>query len=537
MSTSSPLSIPFSSIDEGTRARNGKKYGEISVLAKSIQDLGTIHPIVLSRQPDGRYLLVAGGRRYKALQKLQVDTLWHGSTLDPAKPGFVFAEEVPQHIRLEAELDENLHRLDCDWIDNCLLVYEVHKAKKSLNGKAWGHRQTAALLGKGYNVCNVSYALRIAECLRKRGKDADKEIQSCSSMKDAISVLVKRKEDAALAELQARNAEKLKQRKAKSGPSSFLDEINIPLGGPAKPESAALDEVLSLLPETRKNGDLGGLLSALAGESGKGSKGPQEARSASAGHPAAQPPSPAARQHPIEVPLSEQFRLGDFRELLNEFDFYDHIVTDIPYGIDMDNLDEKMVADVKDEHDVEENLSIMPEFLLRAFNAVRSGGFCVFFYDLDHHEKLQKWALDVGWKVQRWPLIAAKTSPCRNNAAAYNTTKNFEVAMVLRKDEKTVLRSAQPSSYWVGDFAAERKLYNNPFAKPFLLWKWIYDMVAFPGQTVLDPFCGEMSACRAAVNCGLIPYGIEKKEQHFNRGLEHVKSAYALVHKSNCTFV
>lgn len=109
--------------------------------------------------------------------------------------------------------------------------------------------------------------------------------------------------------------------------------------------------------------------------------------------------------------------------------------------------------------------------------------------------------------------------------------------MILRKDEHTVLRSQQPSSVWSGDGAAERKLYNNPFAKPFELWKWIFDMVAFSGQTVLDPFCGEMSSSRAAANCGLVPYGIEINDKHYNRGLENMRKVYAVIHKSNVEFV
>ena len=89
----------------------------------------------------------------------------------------------------------------------------------------------------------------------------------------------------------------------------------------------------------------------------------------------------------------------------------------------------------------------------------------------------------------------------------------------------------------MGDFSAERRLYNNPFAKPFELWKWVYDAIALPGQKVLDPFCGEMSGCRAAVNCGLIPFGVEINEKHFNRGLEHVREAYKLVHGTKVKFV
>jgi len=502
--------IPFDHIITGDRARNAKEYGELKPLCDSIKAVGLVHPIVLSKRPDGKYDLVAGGRRHKAMKKLGVEKLHHGVTLDPERLGFVFADEVPEDIRKEAELDENLHRLNMNWIDNVLLAASIHELKKAKNGKKWGLRQTAELLGKGYGLGSISYVLRVADLLRKK----DKDVLACKNLTEAISILIKRKEDEALAELQRRSAEKLKQQKTKTsnGTSSFLETLSVSLSVKKEPtpvaasESKALDSVLSLI----------------------------------------QPAPAAVEKAPsVEIPLSSMFLLGESVKedgsagVLSTFPdvFFDHIVTDIPYGIDMDNLDEKMVADVRDEHDVENNILLMRPFLQEAFRLLRSGGFCVFFYDLDHHEKLQNYARSAGFRVQRWPLVAHKTSACRNQAAQYNTTKNFEVAMVLRKDEKTVLRSAQTSSVWSGDFSAERKLYANPFAKPFELWKWIYNMISFPGQSVLDPFCGEMSACRAAANCGLVPYGVEKKETHFNRGLQHMKSAYALIHKSNATFV
>ncbi len=114
--------------------------------------------------------------------------------------------------------------------------------------------------------------------------------------------------------------------------------------------------------------------------------------------------------------------------------------------------------------------------------------------------------------------------------------------MILRKDSRSVLRHDPKFSFNNGcwkayNFRAEQDLYSNPFAKPFELWKDIYDMIALPGQSVLDPFCGEMSACRAAANCGLVPYGIEINPTHYNRGLEHMKAVYALIHKSNVEFI
>lgn len=512
--------ITLSQIDEGERARNLKNYGDLDSLIDSIKSIGLIEPISLSKRPDGKFDLVAGGRRFRACMKAGITELVHGATLTPGVASYVFADEVPLHKRLEAELDENLHRLGMGWIDEVLLVDKIHKAKRAaLGANKWGQAHTAKLLGKGFGQSSVSMALDVAILLRK----GDKEILACSSLMEANAVRLKRKEDKALAVLNKRILQKT-QAAPVAGPigtssvdtSSFLDKINITLNEKAGDSSKRANPQCA---------DASGMTVVPNASPGSESK----------TGPTVQPSGPVTSTAPVEVPLSKMFTNADsFSDI--SWPQVDHIVTDIPYGIDMDNLDSKQVVDVKETHDVDQNLKMMPLFLERSYWAVNPGGFCVFFYDLDHHEKLQSWATEIGWKVQRWPLIWHKTHPCQNNAAQYNTTKNYECCMFLRRDSSSVLRKPLTSSVWSGDGSIERKMYNNPFAKPFELWKLIYTHIAIPGQTVLDPFCGEMSACKAAVNCGLDPRGIEISSQHFNRGLEHMRSVYALIHKSNVSF-
>lgn len=518
MTDKTNLVIPRSAIIVAERYR--KDYGDLTGIIESLKRVGSIHPPVLSRNPDNTYTLIAGGRRMAAYDKIGVTEFHYGSVLEPGKYGFLFKEDVPEDELREAELDENLYRLKPKWHEDVLAVADIHAIKRRKHGPSkWGLRQTAELLGKGYGKSNVNYCVRLAECIKKN----DKEILDCKDMSDAVSVLVKRKEDEALAEARRRIKERTGNMAsvvigttAGAGVTSFLDVLKQPVGG---------IRIVAAPPPMEESTDLSEALAALEKQT-----------------PSAQSVSviePTQTVEPVTIPLSQMFFHGDFRDVVKQWPdaCMDHVVTDIPYAIDMDNMDDKMIADVREEHDVEENLLLMEPFLRESFRIVKPGGFCVFFYDLDHHEKLQTWASAVGWRVQRWPLIAYKTSACRNQAAQYNFTKNYEVAMVLRRDEKTVLRKQQPSSVWMGDFAAERKLYNNPFAKPFALWKWIYEAISFPGQSIADLFVGEMSSSRAAVNCGLIPYGCEVKEQHFNRGIEHMKSVYALIHKSNVQFI
>lgn len=498
------MQIPITSIREGTRARNTKKYGNLDGLKDSLRRLGTIHPLVLSKNPDETYDLIAGGRRFRALTELGVTELHHGATLQPGRYGFLFENEVPKHTRLEAELDENLYRLDCDWIDNCLLIADTHESKK-LSDNEWGVRQTAELLGSGYGKTKVGHAVNIAKKIRA----GDKDLLTCENMSAAIAMLLKKQEDLALSVMQ--------QKATALRPSafSFLDTINIELGP--------------------KKSFEGGELSATT----TGTK-PEPNVASVTGEGTVQPtPSPVPEPE-ATISLSRMFMLGDSLRgdapvMLTLPDAcFNHIVTDIPYGIDMENLTVSNKESVAAEHEVQANIDLMPDFLRHSFRLLSDGGFCVFFYDLDHHEKLQTLAESVGFAVQRWPFIAAKTSSCSNQAAQYNLTKNYEVAMfcrkpgaVLRHDQKFALNNTSWKAY---DFASERKLYANPFAKPFELWKDIFDMISFPGQKVYDPFAGEASSLRAAANCGLIPFGSEISEIHYNRGVENLKAVYLRIH-------
>lgn len=498
-----PASIPFASVIFND-SRDEREYGDITSLAASMRRTGSINPISLSQRlpatpeeearkcPLGYvYDVVAGRRRYKAMVKRGVDTLYYASTFDPDRLGFLMGENLSLEVRKETELDENLQRLNPSWIKQCELIYEVHEMKKkrsAAKAEKWGESHTADLMGPGFGKAKINNALKLAELIKAR----DPEIMKCKTMTDAINVRLRRAEEKALAELQRRLTPKVAATPSKPADvSSLLSPLNVNIN--------------------TKGGDSNAGPKHLSGLA-----------------------MPVADVPRALVPLSQMFTNAD--TLTCDWPVVNHIITDIPYGIDMDNLDAMQVASVKDTHDVEQNVSMMQEFLQRAFIALRPGGFCVFCYDLDHHEKLQAWALAAGFRVQGWPVIIHKTSACQNNAAQYNTTKNFECIMYLRKDETSVLRRVVNSSVRSYDFYTDRKLYSNPFAKPFALWKDIFDDVAFVGQSILDPFCGEMSCPRAAVQCGLIPYGIEISEKHYTAGLAHMRNAYNVIHKNHVDF-
>lgn len=218
--------------------------------------------------------------------------------------------------------------------------------------------------------------------------------------------------------------------------------------------------------------------------------------------------------------------------------YVDHIITDPPYAIDMDNIQQENqglnVERTAAEHEELANIVLLKTFLYKSFLITRETGFCVLWCDQDVWNFLKNNAEDAGWRVQRWPLVWVKTDPCQNMAAQYNFTKKTEIAMVLRKPG-AVLNQHCPSNYWVGP-GEDKSVFNHPFAKPLDLHRWAINAVSQPGQTILDPFAGSGTCPVACIQSGRTPIAVELKDIHYNECLENMKKAYRMLHGETVRF-
>tara|TARA_R110000772_G_scaffold266171_1_gene388292 strand:+ start:7949 stop:9457 length:1509 start_codon:yes stop_codon:yes gene_type:complete len=470
--------VPYADIDQDGRSR--EEFGNLQELADSIQDLGLIHPPTLSSDN----ILIAGGRRLAALHLLGIDPV-------PVN----YREKLPRHKIAEMELEENIKRLGMKWQEKVILLCRMHEMKTIdgiKRGKSWKQSETGALLGVSNG--HVCHALRVGGLML----EGDQEIIECASLVEALNVLLARSERLAIKEIAIRSGASVVEPSEKQVDSIVVDFEDS--SNPVIVENSR--EVLGATNVTT----------------------------------AVQAPRPAQE---FELDLGKMLLHGDCLHIMKTLprDVVDHIVTDIPYGIDMGNLSKiKDVDSVKDTHDVEQNVSMMPKFLKTAFHVIKPGGFCVFWYDLNHHEKLLAWAREIGWGAQSWPLVWCKTHTCINQSASKNYTKSTEVAMVLRKDSECHLQKASGKNYIIADGLAEKKLYSNPFAKPFEIWKFIIESISYKGQTILDPFAGQMSCPRACINLGRTPLAIELDPYHFYHGVQGVKELYAEMLQGNVKF-
>jgi DNA modification methylase len=231
----------------------------------------------------------------------------------------------------------------------------------------------------------------------------------------------------------------------------------------------------------------------------------------------------------VTIPLSQSFYNHNALDFMYEMPHgqFDHIITDPDYAVSVELLESNMsnaAAGVIQET-IEHSLADMSRFIQLSWKVIKPQGFLVFFYDLDHHEKLQRLAVDVGYAVQRWPLIWHKTDYRSNAAPAHNFCKNIEYAMVCRKPS-SVLARAQLSSVYTCATGTVTRDFGHPFAKPLELWQWIYSAICIKGQVVYDPFVGRGSSAVAAVKWGLRPVGSETNVEHYHGLLHNLQTFY-----------
>lgn len=471
-----PESIPFDSVvwELPHQPRERKVYNGIESLADSIRERGTETPIVLSPLAEGGWLLEAGGRRYTALKLLGVDTLYYGSVSEPGKPGFVVKNRITtSEDHTLTELIENLHRESLDWRDELRLIVRAWRAKKREAALAGAelYYSTFGQMLGGYGHSDINAAVRVHDEVIA----FPEKFAKCTSILQAYGVMLADRKK----ELEALVVERTMTPTIHMGSAVILPET-----------------VEASIPD---------------------------------------PKIPAL----VSIDLSSRFKLGNSLDWMDSMwkagHQFDHIICDPDFAVSQERLEAGVAgagAGIAQDS-IEESLEVLYRFIHYSFHITR--GYCIFWYDLDHHEKLQRCAEGVGFRVQRWPIIWHKTDYRSNAAPQHNFCKNIEYAMVCAKPGST-LAAVQMSSIIALPSGQTTKDFGHPFAKPPLLWEKLYSAVASPGQTVFDPFMGRASSVIGALRFGLQPSGGELDQGHYNGAILNIQGEYKKTLGDNVIF-
>jgi len=172
--------------------------GNLADLKLSIQSQGLITPIAVQKMENGKFKLLAGGRRFTCLLELPEYQLIPCRVYDTDTSG-LRAKEI--------ELDENVSRKDFEYWERDNLIRDIHTTKQQIYGKkapgptrenapGWGTLDTAkavGLTGKG----DVSMAIKRAEM-----RDKHPELfQGAVTAQEATKRIKKLGEQAAVANM------------------------------------------------------------------------------------------------------------------------------------------------------------------------------------------------------------------------------------------------------------------------------------------------------------------------------------------------
>lgn len=481
-------------------------HSDTDGLKESLRRLGTIQPIVVELISGPLFhhshRLIAGGRRLAFLKDLGHIELFHGSTMDPLRPGYVFGTELAPDEKTEIELEENLRRKSMTWQERAIALANIHRLKTIRYGEQsleWSQAATGELFG--VSKSKISYAIRMAEELRK----PESPLWKLETVNDALRWFMEREQNMGLQELARRQQEASRANMLELDLSP--DELESPLGG-------IFNEIVKDAKEIARERYLSNPLNDPEGFESYYTN--RLASMATANN---------------KVYLSNRmFNTDCIAWMHDNPGVADHIITDPPYAIDMEMLDQtnqsmNNIDTIKDTHDVEENIELLEALFIAANIAMKPNGYFILWCDISQWQYLQSLAERYAFKPCRWPVTWVKTHTCKNLAAQYNFTKTTEIAMVCRKDNPTLMRTGSIGHIIAGhdDY---KNLMDHPFVKPFACWEYLVEAVSLKGQTILDPFGGEMSGPLSFLRLERNYYTCELDSVHFNKGMEHIKNYY-----------
>lgn len=488
-----------------------KVFRDISALADDIREHGLLQSPTIT--PSKRLLM--GERRFRACKLLGLESIDFN----------VHEKELSDDEILEIQVAENVARDDLSWQERALSmldIYTLKRARGALEGWSWGQREASALFK--IQLGTVNYVLRVAARLKAELELSEEKRKYCKfdSAADAYrNGLLAEEEDRLLAEL-------AKREQSSVNTAVDLSQPHVPSSNPA--EIATIITTWCDL-ESSSNFDK------------------DEARLRYESNPLNTIPYDdylTERNKSIEnqnntIYLSSRIIHADSIDYMNSHEaMFDHILTDIPYAIEMDNLEQSDgsitgVERTTEAHSVQENLSLHERFFPAAFKCTKEKSYVITFCDMMEFRRMVDLAEAAGFTCQRWPLIWPKTI-AMNSSAHCNTTKNYEIALICHKPGATFVNKLNTSFLPIVSSAEAKKLTGHVFAKPFEVTRILCETISHPGQRILEPFAGGGSMVLEMLRLKREVFAVEKFEHQYNALLENVKREYYLKLNKNYIF-
>jgi hypothetical protein len=204
--------VPYDRIQITDRQRKKINTPELNELKESIAQRGLLNAPVVGPVDGEGFRLVAGERRYRAIGLLHKEQrmFYHNGVrinVDAIPVTFIQAENLLQEK--EAELDENIQRVDLTWQERAEALASIHKDKQILNPKQT-YKETAEAIAPQAKVKPDYARTAIREAVIISEHLDDPTIANARSASEAHALILKKDEERIKAEMARRRIATMK---------------------------------------------------------------------------------------------------------------------------------------------------------------------------------------------------------------------------------------------------------------------------------------------------------------------------------------
>jgi DNA modification methylase len=200
--------IPISNIVVEKRQRTSIDPGALADLKHSILERVLLHPPVVVERPDGKFSLLVGERRFRAIESISKEGKEFKCGTWTIKPGFIpvttIQDVMSEADKFASEYDENIYRVDLSWQERVAALAALHELRKKENPKQT-YQETAkeALQSAPMSeqVHQNVQAQRTQQAVVVAKNLLDPAIAGARNATEAYNIVLKREENAVKAAL------------------------------------------------------------------------------------------------------------------------------------------------------------------------------------------------------------------------------------------------------------------------------------------------------------------------------------------------
>jgi site-specific DNA-methyltransferase (adenine-specific) len=198
--------VPLSTVTIGPRQRTTIATGPLNELKESILTSGLLNPPVCWQNGEGKWELVAGERRLRALMEISNENKGYFCGLDHVTPGNIAITPLGDYLdsvgRFEAELAENVHRVDLEWTDRVRAFAALHTLRSAQNPKQTVAATAAEIVIKSGGATvptNTHMNKVVAQAIVLEPHLNNPKIAMARNASEALSLVYKQEEEKILA--------------------------------------------------------------------------------------------------------------------------------------------------------------------------------------------------------------------------------------------------------------------------------------------------------------------------------------------------